>query len=453
MGRQLFGTDGIRGVAGEFPLDRATTFAVGRALGDWALRRHERPEVVLGMDTRESGPQLAALVAGGLAASGVKSRFAGVITTPGIAYLARSGPFVAGVMISASHNPYRDNGIKVFDHSGYKLADELEQQLEEEILRLREETAAAREADLVREPGLDRDYLEALAATSDRLDGLSLVLDCANGAAYELGPELFRRLGAEVHTVGCAPDGRNINLGCGALHPELLAREVPARGAELGVAFDGDADRAIFVSRSGRVIDGDLVLFLCGRSLAAKGLLGGSNGKPVVVATVMSNLGLEEAVRSWGAELVRTPVGDKYVLEEMLRRGALLGGEQSGHVIFRHYATTGDGLLTALRVLEVMRETGKSLDELTAEFPRYPQRLENVPVTVKRPLEELPSVQREIEEARRSFGGRGRVLVRFAGTEPLARVMVEGPDAVLVAEHVERIAAALRRELGSGAFA
>lgn len=451
MGRQLFGTDGIRGRPGHFPLDRATTFAVGRALGNWARGRSERPEVVLGMDTRESGPRLAALVAGGLEASGVRSRFAGVITTPGIADLARSGPYVAGVMISASHNPYQDNGIKVFDHSGYKLPDELEQQLEEEILRVRQDGGAVREAAPVREPGLDLQYLEALAATSGRLEGLTLVVDCANGAAYELAPKLFRRLGAQVFTVACAPDGRNINLGCGALHPELLSRQVTARGAELGVAFDGDADRAIFVSHSGRVVDGDLVLFLCGRSLAAKGLLGASNGRPVVVATVMSNLGLEEAVRSWGAELVRTPVGDKYVLEEMLRREALLGGEQSGHVIFRHYATTGDGLLTALRVLEVMRETGKSLDELTAEFPRYPQRLENVRVAVKRPLEELAAVQREIEQARRSFGGRGRVVVRFSGTEPLARVMVEGPDAALVAEHAERIAAALRRELGSAA--
>jgi phosphoglucosamine mutase len=451
MGRQLFGTDGIRGVAGEFPLDRATTFAVGRALGDWARRHHGEPEVVIGMDTRESGPRLAALVAGGLAWSGVRSRVAGVITTPGIAYLARTGPYVAGVMISASHNPYQDNGIKVFDHSGYKLSDEVEQRLEEEILRLRDQGDEAAEVELVPEPGLDREYLEALARTSGRLDGIHLVVDCANGAAYRLAPELFGGLGAKVDAVGCAPDGRNINLGCGALHPELLSREVPARGADLGVAFDGDADRAIFVSRSGKVLDGDLVLFLCGRSLAAKGLLGGNNGRPVVVATVMSNLGLEEAVRNWGAELVRTPVGDKYVLEEMLRRQALLGGEQSGHVIFRHYATTGDGLLTALRVLEVMRETGKGLDKLTAEFPRYPQRLENVRVAVKRRIEELAAVQREIEAARRAFGGRGRVVVRFSGTEPLARVMVEGPDAGLVAEHAERIAAALRRELGSAA--
>jgi len=452
MARRLFGTDGIRGVAGQYPLDPATTFAVGGALGEWARRRQERPEVVIGMDTRESSPRLAALVAGGLAQSGVRSRFAGVITTPGIAYLARTGPYVAGVMISASHNPYQDNGIKIFDHSGFKLADELEQQLEDQILRLRESKGEACEAGLTPEPRLAREYLEALAQASGRLEGLTLVVDCAHGAAYELGPRLFGGLGANVHTIGCAPDGRNINLGCGALYPEALSREVVTRGADLGVAFDGDADRAIFVSRSGKVIDGDLVLFLCGRSLAAKGQLGGDHRRPVVVATVMSNLGLEEAVRSWGAELVRTPVGDKYVLEEMLRRDALLGGEQSGHIIFRRYATTGDGLLTALRVLEVMRETGQDLDELTAAFPRYPQRLENVPVAVKRPIEELAAVQQEIEEARRRFGPRGRVLVRFSGTEPLARVMVEGPDAALVAEHAERIAAALRRELGSAAL-
>ena len=453
MARQLFGTDGIRGIAGEYPLDPLTAHTVGWALGAWARRHAHHPEVVIGMDTRESGPWLAAQVAGGLARAGVRSRFAGLITTPGVAYLAKTGPFVAGVMISASHNPYEDNGIKIFDHSGYKLPDNEEQLLEEDIFRLRETRPEAQTEALDVEERLDRSYLEYLASTSGPLDGISMVVDCGNGAASRLAPELFGNLGARVHTAACSPDGRNINLDCGALHLDFLQREVLLAKTDLGVAFDGDADRAMFVSPSGRMVNGDLVLFLCGRSLLRKGWLGGNNGQPVIVATIMSNLGLEKAVRSWGVELIRTPVGDKYVLEEMLRRDARLGGEQSGHVIFRQFATTGDGLLTALRVLEVMRETGKNLDELTGDLEVYPQRVENVRVKVKRPLEDLAAVQSEIENARRAFGDSGRVLVRFSGTEPLARVMVEGPEPERVERHALRIAAAIQRELGAAAVA
>lgn len=451
MERELFGTDGIRGVAGEFPLDARTVHAVGWALGEWARGRSEQPEVVAGMDTRESGPWLAALVAGGLARAGVRSRFAGVITTPGVAYLAKTGQFVAGVMISASHNPYWDNGIKIFDHSGYKLPDEVERALEREIFRLRESGAEPERAELAVEERLARTYLDYLTSTSRRLDGVSMVVDCANGSASRLAPELFQTLGARVQAICCEPDGRNINLDCGALYPERLRREVVARQADLGVAFDGDADRAIFVAPSGRIVDGDLVLYICGRAWFEKGWLASDNGRPVIVATVMSNLGLEKAVRSWGAELVRTPVGDKYVLEEMLRRGAELGGEQSGHVIFRRYATTGDGLLTALRVLEVMRERGASLDELVAGFHLYPQRIASVAVRAKPPLEELAAVQEAVERARRDLGDSGRVLVRFSGTELKARVMVEGPEPALVDRHAAEIAAALERELGAGA--
>ncbi len=450
MERELFGTDGIRGVAGEFPLDPPTVYAVGRALGEWARGHGERPEVVIGMDTRESGPSLAALVAEGLARASVRSRFAGVITTPGVAYLTRTGDFVAGVMISASHNPYRDNGIKIFDHSGYKLPDEVERALEREIFRLRESGIEPQAAELAVEEELVRTYLDYLARTSGLLDGVSIVVDCGNGSASRLAPALFGRLGARVHAIGCEPDGRNINLGCGALHPERLQAEVVARKPDLGVAFDGDADRAIFVAPSGKIVDGDLVLYICGRAWLEKGWLGGNNGRPVIVATIMSNLGLEKAVRSWGAELIRTPVGDKYVLEEMLRRDAKLGGEQSGHVIFRRYATTGDGLLTALRVLEVMRETGATLDELAAGFELYPQRVTSVPVKAKLPLDELEAVQAAIERARRSLGDSGRVLVRFSGTELKARVMVEGPDSALVDRHVEEIVTAIERELGAG---
>lgn len=451
MERELFGTDGIRGVAGEFPLDPPTVYAVGWALGEWARGRSRQPEVVIGMDTRESSPSLAGLVAGGLRRAGVQSRFAGVITTPGVAYLAKTGDFVAGVMISASHNPYRDNGIKVFDHSGYKLPDEIERALEREIFRLRDSGVAPESCDLAVESELAQRYLDYLASTGGRFEGVSMVVDCGNGSASRLAPELFAKLGARVHAICCEPDGRNINLACGALYPERLQAEVLARKADLGVAFDGDADRAIFVASSGRIIDGDLVLYICGRAWLEKGWLGSANGRPVIVATIMSNLGLEKAVRSWGAELIRTPVGDKYVLEEMLRRNAQLGGEQSGHVIFRRYATTGDGLLTALRVLEVMRETGASLDELAAGFQLFPQRVTSIPVKARVPLEEIAAVQQAIDRARRSLGDSGRVLVRFSGTELKARVMVEGPDPALVDRHAADIVAAIERELGAGA--
>jgi phosphoglucosamine mutase len=447
MAKQLFGTDGIRGVAGEFPLDPQTVHAFGVALGAWAARHGDQPEVVIGMDTRESGPWLAEQVAGGLARRGVRSRFAGLITTPGIAYLTRLNSFVAGVMISASHNPYEDNGLKVFGHSGYKLPDDEEHSLEQEIFRLRESVKPT-PASLSVEPELAQRYTDYLASTASSLRDLSIVADCGHGAASPLAPSLFERLGARVDTIGCSPNGRNINLGCGALHVEPLQRHVLEHGASLGVAFDGDADRAIFVSSSGKIVDGDYVLLLSANNLLAHGRLSGNNGHPVVVATVMSNLGLERALAARGVRLARTLVGDKYVLEEMLRRGAKLGGEQSGHVIFLDYATTGDGVLTALRVLDIMRQSGKSLDELTADIEMYPQRLINVRVKSRKPLEELESVTREIRAVEQSFGDRGRVLVRFSGTEPLARVMVEGPDLARVNAFAGRIAEAIRNELG-----
>jgi len=391
------------------------------------------------MDTRESGPWLADAVAGGLAWRGVNAEFAGVTTTPGVAYLAKNGPFAAGVMISASHNPYQDNGIKLIGHAGYKLADEQEERLETEIFRLLEEDLNLPPVELLVNAGLDCRYEDNLAATlPGGLDGLSLVVDCANGSASLLAPALFRRLGARVHMIHCAPDGRNINLNSGSLHLEALQAVVLEQKADAGVAFDGDADRALFVARSGKIIDGDAVLFLAAVHWKV----------PTVVATVMSNLGLERALGVHGIAMIRTPVGDKYVLEEMLRRGAVLGGEQSGHVIFQKYATAGDGMLTALRVFEVMRKTGAGLDELTAELQVYPQRLVNVRVRERKPLEDLPGVLAEIRAAEDSFGNAGRVLVRFSGTEPLARVMVEGPELDRVEAFAQRIAARIRAELG-----
>jgi phosphoglucosamine mutase len=444
MAKELFGTDGIRGVAGVYPLDPATVHAIGAALGKDARRHDSQPEIVIGMDTRESGPWLAGQIAGGLETEGVRVRFGGVITTPGVAYLTRTGPFVAGVMISASHNPYQDNGIKVFGHSGYKLPDEEEHEIEQEVFRLLAAGVEAEALALTADPALDGQYLEnLLCSTTLPFNAARLVLDCGNGAAYRLAPELFRRLGAEVHTICAEPDGKNINQGCGALHLQPLQQAVRDRGADFGVAFDGDADRAIFVARTGKLVDGDAVLLIAARALKASARLAGN----LVVATVMSNLGLEKALQREGIRLLRTPVGDKYVLEEMVRSGAVLGGEQSGHVIFRQHATTGDGLLTALRIFEITVKSGQGLDELTADLEMYPQRLRNVRVSRRKPLDELPEVVREIQDCEAEFAGAGRVLVRFSGTEPLARVMVEGNNLEQVERFTSRIAGAIEREL------
>jgi phosphoglucosamine mutase len=449
MKRDLFGTDGIRGVAGEYPLDAATIFAVGTALGQWVERQHGAAEVIIGTDTRESGPWIAWLVAGGLAVSGVRARFAGLITTPGVAYLARTGPFAAGVMISASHNPYRDNGIKVLDHSGFKLPDEQEHAIEKDIFAAIEAGVSPVEVQLEADAALGKEYLAYLESTMPvRLEGLTLTVDAAHGSASFIGTELFRHLGAKVHSVGSEPNGKNINLDCGSLHLDNLRRHVIADGSDLGIAFDGDADRALFVSHSGRVVDGDAVMLLTGVAMSAEGRLAAKDGTPLVVATVMSNLGLEKALTARGIQMLRTPVGDKYVLEEMERRGAKLGGEQSGHVIFRDFATTGDGLLTALRVLEVVQSTGKTLDELTAEFVVYPQTLVNVRVKEKRPMAELVQLNSAIQEAEAELNGSGRVLVRFSGTEPLARVMVEGPEEGQVKRIAHHLAEVIRGELG-----
>ena len=444
MGKQLFGTDGIRGVAGEYPLDPATIYAFGIALGNDANAHHANGEVLIGTDTRESCPSIAALVAGGLESRGVRVRYAGIITTPGVAYLTRSGPFVAGVMISASHNPYLDNGIKVFGHSGFKLPDDEEDTIEHEILRLRGDVAP-HSAALTVDETLDRQYLDYLLSTvSVRFDGIKLAVDCGNGAAYRLAPDLFRRLGADVVAVCTEPNGRNINLNCGALHLENLQAAVLAHHADFGVAFDGDADRAIFVARSGKIVNGDGVLLASARAMKDAGSL--PNG--TVVSTVMANLGLEKALGRQGIRMLRTAVGDKYVLEEMVRLEAPLGGEQSGHVIFRQYATTGDGMLTALRLFEIARLAGTGLDELTSDLEVYPQKLVNVRVKEKKALTEVPAVADEIRLVEEAFGGAGRVLVRFSGTEPLARVMVEGPDAEQVERFSAQIARVIRREMG-----
>lgn len=437
MSRKLFGTDGIRGVAGKPPLDEPTVFAFGAALGEW-VAHHATPRVVIGMDTRESGPWLAETLAGGLAHAGAQVCFAGLTTTPGVAYLTRTEDFVAGVMISASHNPYEDNGLKAFDHSGFKLPDDEERQMEERIFAILAQNPEPKRLVQTVDPAYDRHYLEYLASTFHAsLKGYKIVLDCANGAASHIGPELFHMLGADVVATACTPDGKNINKDCGALHVEALRERVLAEKAHFGAAFDGDADRCMLVSGSGRIIDGDHALLIAARQMRPA----------AVVATVMSNLGLERALEKDGLKLVRTAVGDRYVIEEMLRSDLNLGGEQSGHVIFRDYATTGDGLLTALRIFEIAVQQQRGLDELAEGFTVYPQKLVNVRFKNKRPLEELPSVQAEIQSTEAEFGDAGRVLVRFSGTEPLARVMVEGPTLDRVSHRAHTIASAIEAAL------
>jgi len=453
---KLFGTDGIRGVAGKPPLDAKSVFAVGRAVGEFLLREGSRPfdspreaglaqgnkplRVLLGEDTRESSPMVTSYLAGGLQAASVEAISAGVLPTPGVAQLVRAKGFAAGLMVSGSHNPYHDNGIKLIGPTGMKLPDETEARIEERIHALMAEGGEPAATSPSVEMGLTHDYLELLrAAAGTDLSGLHLVVDCANGAAARVAPKLLREMGAAVSAIHASPDGRNINQGCGALHPEVVAGKVKEIRADVGVAFDGDADRALFATAGGCVVNGDGVLLAVARWMKGKGTLKGG----AVVGTVMANLGLEVALKRDGLTLVRAAVGDRYVLEEMQRCGTNLGGEQSGHIIFLDDAPTGDGLLTALKVLAMVRESGKALHELTADLKVFPQVLRNLRVRAKVPLEELPAVQRSINEAAEALGERGRVVVRYSGTEPLLRVMVEAETQADVDKWTSHISAAV----------
>lgn len=447
MPKELFGTDGIRGIPGEYPLDDQTLYWIGRSIGGFLRLGNERPRVLIGTDTRESGTHIASEIAAGLAEEGISNSFAGVISTPGVACLVRKEGFAAGVVISASHNPYHDNGVKLFARSGMKFPDEIEARIETEILRHRNGRPPAPALRLTPDRKLDEDYLEFLRGSmlpGASLSGLKIVLDCANGAASSLAPDLFRSLGANVIALHVKPDGRNINANCGSLYPESLQKSVPESGAALGVAFDGDADRALFVSASGRVVDGDGVLLIAARYLRSMGKLKGN----VVVGTTMANLGLERALAAEGLALVRMPVGDRYVLEEMLRSGANLGGEQSGHVIFLDDATTGDGLLTALKIAGMVALLGP-LDWLMKGLRVYPQTILNVKVREKPPLESLAEVSQALQEATQALGDSGRVVVRYSGTEPKARVMVEAERAEDVQHWAERLANVLKSTLGA----
>jgi phosphoglucosamine mutase len=447
MPRELFGTDGIRGIPGRYPLDDHTLFGVGRSLGAYLHRQGSSPRVLIGMDTRESGPHIAGQIAAGLRQEGVAPVSAGIISTPGVACLVRKESFSAGVVISASHNPYHDNGVKLFAGSGMKFPDEIEEQLEIEILRHRNGEPPAAAQPLIADRKLDQEYLAFLRGCvlpGADLSGLKIVLDCANGAASSLAPELFRSLGAAVTSIYDQPDGRNINAGCGSLHPENLCRKVAEQRAALGVAFDGDADRAMFVSASGRLIDGDGVLLMLARYLRSTGRLQGSR----VIGTTMANLGLERLLAAEGLTLARMPVGDRYVLEEMLRSGANLGGEQSGHIILLDDATTGDGLLTAVKIASLVALRGP-LDELVRDLKVYPQTIINVNVRSKPPLEQIAEVSRALDEANQALADSGRIVLRYSGTEPKARVMVEAERAEDVMLWAERIAAAVRSAVGA----
>ncbi len=454
---RLFGTDGIRGKAGEFPLDEATVELIARALvanigGD--LNR--APRLLIGRDTRESGPLIEAALTRSAAAAGATVESAGVITTPGVAFLTRAQGFDAGLVISASHNPFLDNGIKVFSPSGKKLADDMEQRIERDIAEAmdsgRGESLTPISAGVLSDSRAHEaeyhaaylDYLVNVVASGLRLEDMRIGIDCANGAACAFAPELFRRLGARVEVIADAPDGRNINEGCGSLHLEGLQRLVSERHLDLGIAFDGDADRALFVDAEGRLVDGDATLLILADELKRRDLLAGNT----VIATVMSNIGLELALQAHGIELIRANVGDRYVLEELLSRQAKLGGEQSGHIIFPDISLAGDGMITAIEMMRAVKASGLTLAALAGEMKRYPQVLVNVRVSRKVPFDEIPEVRAAIHQLENGLQGRGRLLVRYSGTENLARVMIEGEEQGRIEAQANALADCIRTAIG-----
>jgi len=447
MTTRLFGTDGVRGRAGVPPLDVRTIRRLGAALVKALPAAEEPPHLLVGRDTRESGLWIERELAYGATSAGASVTSAGVISTPAVAYLTRSQGFSAGLVISASHNPFEDNGIKVFSGAGEKFTEALEFAVE---MIVADESWQEPQGDAPAVPQVDlrSAYLsharEALAGQFPT-HARRIAMDCGNGATAALAPDAFRALGFDVTAIGCEPDGRNINLGCGSTHPDMLARMVVERGCQFGVAFDGDGDRAILVDANGRLVDGDAVMYLCAKQMKTTGRLRGN----AVVATVMSNIGLEIALRELGIGIVRCPVGDKYVMEELLRDNLSLGGEQSGHIIFADSLYTGDGLVTALNVLRVMAETGEPLDALAGGLKTYPQVLLNVRVREKRDWTLIASVAQAAAAVEERLAGRGRLLVRYSGTEPLLRVMIEGEHQHEIDAWAGEIAAAVRAEIGA----
>jgi len=449
--KRLFGTDGIRGRAGQPPLDEETLALLAAALPGLVARGGLSPRILIGRDTRESGEWIERTLARALAGAGGRPVAAGILPTAAVAWLARDGGFDAGIMISASHNPWEDNGIKVFSRDGYKLPDSVEERLESIVLDGEPGGPTPRDAapaGAMAAKDLVAGYREHLltAARGSRLDGVRVELDCANGASSRVAPEVFRSLGAEVHALSAEPDGRNINEDCGSLHPERLCRAVVETKASFGFAFDGDADRCLMADDRGDLCDGDFIMYRSALMLREAGRL----GPDLVVGTVMSNLWLERSLRAAGIELLRTPVGDKYVLEEMLRRGARVGGEQSGHVIFIDHATTGDGILTAVLMATAARRSGVEASEWRSEVSPCPQVLLNVRVRARPDLETHPVIGPAAARARERLGSDGRILLRYSGTEPLARVMVEAVDAGLTESLARELAGLIEREIGEG---
>lgn len=444
---QLFGTDGLRARAGEFPLDQKSVYILGRALSQLLVRRGLPPRIVTGRDTRESGLWLEECLISGFRSGGGQAISSGVITTPGVSYLVRIQDFSAGVVISASHNPYQDNGIKIFSHLGTKISEDWEVELEQEIQSGFLPAGCSAEHRVEADESLKKNYLDFLRQAYCGPTGrkLRLVVDCANGASSELAPQLFNSLGFEVIAINSRPDGKNINYGCGSLHPEKLAKTVKAEKADLGVAFDGDADRVIWADEQGRILNGDHTLFVQALYLKEKKAL----KKDTVVATIMSNMGLEKVLEENGIQMLRTKVGDKYVLDEMLKGSYNLGGEQSGHTIFLDLSVAGDGLLTSLKMLEVMLEKQKRLSELVNDFKEFPQILLNIPVREKVPLTEIPGYEEAAEEVKARLGKSGRLEVRYSGTEMLARVMIEGPDGGQIEELARKIGTIINRHCWS----
>ncbi|WP_224242713.1 phosphoglucosamine mutase [Hyalangium gracile] len=447
--QRLFGTDGVRGVANVHPMTAEVAMQLGRALAYLIRNGPHRHRVIIGKDTRLSGYMLEQALAAGITSMGVDVWLTGPLPTPGISNLTTSMRADAGAVISASHNPYQDNGIKFFWRDGFKLPDETEAKLEELLSSGAMDTIRPTADNIGRAFRLDDArgrYIVFLKATFPReltLEGMTIVVDCANGAAYKTAPAVLEELGAKVISVGVSPDGTNINEKCGALHPEGLARAVVAHGAHLGLALDGDADRLIVVDEKGKVVDGDAIMAICTGNLVAREQL----KKKTLVATVMSNIGLERAVSRWGVKVARTRVGDRYVVEEMRKHGYNLGGEQSGHLIFLDQSTTGDGTLAALQLLAVMCREGKPLSELASIFEPVPQTLLNVVVKEKRELGELPEVMKVIQSVEQRLGNAGRVLVRFSGTEPKVRILIEGEDGARNEAYAREIAEALSKAL------
>ncbi|MEZ5428599.1 MAG: phosphoglucosamine mutase [Pyrinomonadaceae bacterium] len=447
--KRLFGTDGIRGKAGVFPLDQATIAVIGRSLAEHLREKTgENPRFVIGRDTRESGNWIEEAFCSGANSVGGSCQTAGVITTPGVAFLTRTAGFDAGIVISASHNPFEDNGIKIFSPSGRKLNEETERLIEKDIFEGagEGEIPSAEKPDSASVSDFQKSYLDYL---SGEFKGLSLknfkmVMDCANGASSELAPRLFRRFDAETVVINNRPDGRNINHNCGSLHLESLQQKVLEEKADFGVAFDGDADRSLFVDERGRIVDGDAVLWVMARHLKALGQLKNNT----IIATVMSNLGLEVALKSADVTLLRTQVGDKYVLEELLRTNSSVGGEQSGHIIFPDKSLVGDGMFTALYLLEALRSAEKKLSEMTAGFMQFPQILVNIKVREKIPFGEVPKIDESARRIEAELGDRGRLLLRYSGTENLARVMIEGENQREIEDQAGRLAGVIEESLG-----